>query len=144
MSFKVRHFRVATVGGCFTRFGGYADAAGVTGAVEAASVETGNRIRDDRLRSEFFEAERFPLIRFESPDALATRLDGVLKIKEIAQPLTLEVAAQQTGDGSLRVLGSTAISRRDYGLEWAALAEAGRLIVSDRVTVELDLVLRPA
>jgi polyisoprenoid-binding protein YceI len=71
VGFTIAHFRVATVRGSFGTFAAtLADNRGVLhadGAVDPATVDTGNPLRDRSLRrAEFFDIDRHPEIRFTS------------------------------------------------------------------------------
>jgi hypothetical protein len=61
----------------------------------------------------------------------------------VTRPVTLQLA-QAPGPDALRLAARASISRRAFGLDWAGLRDAGRLIVGDRVELLLDLVARPA
>ena len=143
VGFRVRHFGVATVSGRFTSFAGCLDGDAISGTVEAASVDTGQDLRDERLRLELFDTDAFPEIRFSARGPLESPFRGKLTIRGVTQPVTFALATESFADGTIRVRAHAKISRKAFGLHWAALVEAGRLVVSDRVDLELDLVLRP-
>ena len=144
VGFRVRHFGVATVTGRFRRFDGRLDGDLISGAVEAGSIDTCQPVRDERLRTELFGAEAFPQIRFAARGPLDSPLRGELTIRDVTRPVDFAVDAEAFADGSLRLRATAKISRKAFGLHWAALVEAGRLVVSDGVDLELDLVLRLA
>ena len=143
IGFEVRHFRFATVEGYFRRFAADLGAWGAAGSVDVASVDTGSDIRDGRLRSEFFDADHFPRITFETDGPLGPTTSGRLTIRGVARPLTFRVERVDEGE-AVRLVARAKISRKAYGLDWAALREAGRLVVSDRVAIHIELVARPA
>src|SRR3954468_12813182 len=74
VGFEVKHMMIATVRGRFSSFDGRLEAAEddpshsrAEGRVDVASIDTGNADRDNHLRSaDFFDAERYPRITFES------------------------------------------------------------------------------
>ena len=141
--FKVRHFQFAWLEGRFSGFSGRIDDGDIGGSVDVASIDTGNAIRDGRLLSpEFFDADRFPCITFSSCGPLATTLAGRLTIRDRTEPITLAVTPAEAGDGALGLHCAGVISRARFGLDWPGLVEAGRLVVSDRVHLALDLVVR--
>lgn len=143
--FRIRHFGVATVEGRFTRFAGSIDRHGAGARLDVASIDTGNDIRDRRLCSpEFFDVDRHPTIGFEADGPLAAITAGGLTIKEVTRPVVLELAMEGLDGGAVGLRSRASISRKEFGLEWDALWESGRLIVSDRVDLRFDLVLRPA
>ena len=136
VGFRVRHFGFATVEGRFRSFEGLIRAGGGRGSVEVASIDTGNRLRDARLRSpEFFDAEAFPRITFATT---GPGLAGPLTIGDVSRRVAFEVEALSVGEDALELRASATISRRSFGLDWGGLREAGRLVVSDRVTLVLD------
>jgi polyisoprenoid-binding protein YceI len=142
-AFEVRHFRFSTVEGRFGALTGDLGPWGAAGSVEAASVDSGNDIRDARLRTEFFAAERFPHISFETDEPLGPTVTGRLTIRDVTRPVAFTVASAGDGD-TLRLTARATVSRKAFGLDWAALRDAGRLIVSDKVRLRLELVARPA
>ena len=142
VGFAVRHLGISTVRGRFTSFSGRVklleDGFIARGQVDVASVESGNAIRDGRLRSEFFDAETFPSMTF-SGRGRDDIVFGELTIHGVTQPVVF--AARTTlRDGELHIHAEADLSRADFGLDWEALREAGRLLVSDRVRVTLSLV----
>ena len=145
VSFRVRHFGVATVEGRFASFTGTIDERGVEGAVDVASVETGHPVRDARLRSpDFFDAEHFPQIAFEAKNSTDGLLNGQLTIRDVTRPVALKLNPGTRRNGAPVLCAKARISRKAFALDWSALVEAGRLIVSDRVDLLLDVTLLPA
>jgi polyisoprenoid-binding protein YceI len=146
IEFRVRHFGVATLRGRFESFAGHIDAGEggllVNGHVDVGSVETGNAIRDARLRSEFFDAELHPAIWLRAHDADGgSRLCGELTIRGLTRLVELEMTLESLDDGAVRVRAETKIRRSDFGLEWEALRDAGRVLVADEVRLVADVVL---
>jgi polyisoprenoid-binding protein YceI len=140
VGFRVRHFRFATVEGHFTRFAGTIGALEASGSVEVASIDTGDSVRDDRLRSAgFFDAARFPRIVWEAAGAVTHVLSGQLMIKEVRRPVIFEVEGAGAAAGARRLRARATLSREAFGLDWAGFREAGRLLVSDRVELLLNL-----
>jgi len=117
---------------------------------QMASVDTGNAQRDEHLRSpDFFHVEQHPTMTFKSTKAEAVgaeeyRLTGDLTIKGVSRPVTFDIefgGATRDPWGNLRVgfEGKATINRKDWGLEWNVVLEAGGLMVSDKITIELDI-----
>ena len=143
--FRVRHLGFATVEGRFADLVGTVDDRHADGTVAVASIDTGNGVRDERLRSpEFFDAQRFPRIAFESDAPGGAVVAGRLTIGDVTGPVTFEVEPAGDDPGAPRLRARAVLSRRAFGLDWAGLREAGRLITSDRVELLLDLALVPA
>lgn len=88
--------------------------------IEAASIDTGIGLRDTHLRSaDFFDAERFPTITFESlrveAEGRRATVTGRLTVRgvtrEIAVPVDVAVS-----DVALVASGELVMNRRDYGM----------------------------
>ncbi len=163
VGFIARHAMVTKVRGLFKEFDGkiHLDADDPTRStaevtIQVASIDSQQPDRDQHLRSaDFFDVERFPTITFKSTAAEAVgedryRLTGDLTIRDITRPVTLDL--ELTGStpdpwGMYRVgfEGSIVVNRRDWGLGWNMALDAGGLLVSEKVTIELDVALvRPA
>ena len=150
VEFLIRHLGVATARGTFSSFDGHiADNGGdlrVAGRVDVASVDTGDEIRDRRLREEFFDAERFPTMSFEAVTAMPVldctwRLDGNLTIRRMTRPFSLTVRPEILDDARVLLRAEGRLTRSEFGLEWDALRQAGRLLVGDHVRVIADVVI---
>lgn len=157
IGFVARHAMVSKVRGGFNEFEGSlhldADNPGESTArltIQTASVDTRNEQRDGHLRSnDFFDVPTFPQITFLSRsttqlDAEHFTVNGDLTIKGVTKPA--EVQWELTGlatdpFGTLRVgfEGSTTINRSDYGVTFNAVLEAGGVMVSEKITLELDI-----
>jgi len=150
VGFAIRHLGVATVRGRFHSFAGRiadtGDGLRIDGDVHAASIDTGDGIRDGRLRAELFDVERFPTIelgaRCPAPAAAEEGLlAGTLAIRDVLRPVVLRATAEPLDDDTVRVVLEGDISRSEFGLDWSALRRAGRLFVGDRVRLHADVVL---
>jgi polyisoprenoid-binding protein YceI len=145
VGFRVRHFGVAVVRGRFESFTCRLDASDggfrVEGHVDVASIRTANAIRDRRLRSEFFDTQSYPAITLlANADEDARRLFGELTIRGERRPVELVVTVDAEQDGAVRLRADGRIRRSDFGLEWEALRDAGRLLVADEVRLLADVV----
>lgn len=157
LGFAARHALVTRVHGRFDSFEArlHLDASDPTRCsvaltIDAASIRTNNPDRDAHLRSgDFFDVERYPAITFESTGVTALgdrryRVTGDLTIKAITRPVELDLAYQGScvdPYGQLRVgfEGSASLKRSDWGLTWNVALEAGGLVLSDRIDLELDI-----
>jgi polyisoprenoid-binding protein YceI len=163
VGFVARHAMVTKVRGLFKQIDGtiHLDAenpsrssAQVT--VQVASIDTQQPDRDAHLRgADFFDVERFPTITFASTSAEAVgddhyQLTGDLTIRGVTRPVTLDLeltGAVRDPFGMVRVgfEGGVAVNRRDFGLGWNMALDTGGLLVSEKVTIELDVAaVRPA
>ncbi|MCL4288180.1 MAG: YceI family protein, partial [Thermoleophilia bacterium] len=136
VAFAVKHMGVSTVRGEFRDFDGGLESTGdgglrAHGSVRAASVSTNQEQRDEHLRSaDFFDAEDYPEIRFESTaveriDDESYRIAGELTIHGVTNPIELraELGGVDRGpEGELRagfeLTGQ--LSRKDYGMRFNA------------------------
>jgi polyisoprenoid-binding protein YceI len=118
--------------------------------IAAASVSTGNQMRDDHLRSaDFFDAERYPQVRFASqalrPVAGSWVLSGELTIRDATRPVDLEVeflGSDPTGLQGEPRIGFSAratISRRDFGLTFGLVADGTKIVAGDKIDITLDV-----
>lgn len=159
ISFSVRHLVVTTLSGKFDQFEGglattkddFSDAV-IEFSADIASINTGNTDRDNHLKSDdFFNAEQFPKLVFKSSSFLKTgenefKLNGEITLRDVAQPITLSV---EFGGIMVDPWGNTKagfeingkIKRKEFGLKWDAITEAGGAVVSDEVKLNLHVQL---
>ena len=105
--------------------------------------------RDTHLRSaDFFDSEHNPTWSFVSTGIEPAGSDYVLHadltIKGVTKSLdfALEfhgVATDPWGNTKAGFSARTEISRKDFGLAWNVALEAGGFVVSDKVTIELEI-----
>ncbi len=155
VGFSVRHMMVSKVRGKFTKFGGElvtADdvlASSVTADIDLASIETGAEQRDGHLRSpDFFDTENHPLMTYRSTGIRQHGdhfiVDGDLTLKGVTHSVTLKLELNGFGPdpyGGTRA-GFTAtaeINRQDFGVNWNAAMETGGVVVSDKVSIHLEI-----
>jgi polyisoprenoid-binding protein YceI len=157
LGFVARHAMITKVRGSFAEFSGSFDldasnwamsTAQVT--IQVASINTGNEQRDGHLRTnDFFDAPNHPLITFTSTRIEQTADDsfavtGDLTIKGTTRPVTVDFSyAGSAVDpyGNIRVgfEGSTTVNRSDFGITFNAPLNTGGVLVSDKITLELDI-----
>ena len=155
VGFTVRHMMVSKVRGKFTSFSGEI----VTGAdpldssvaadIELSSITTGNDQRDAHVRSaDFFEVDKHPVMSYRSTairqQGSGYVLDGQLTLKGVTRdvPLSLELNGfgPDAYGGTRAGFSATAeISRGDFGVNWNAAIEGGGVVVSDKVTIQLEI-----
>ena len=161
VGFTVRHMMVSKVRGRFRTFSGQIvtgasplDSA-VTAEIDLSSIDTGNEQRDAHIRSaDFFEVETYPTMTYQSTgireDGDVYILDGKLTLKGVTKdvPLTLELNGFGPDPYGGTRAGFTAtgeINRRDFGVNFSAVMETGGAVVSDKITIHLEIeaVLQP-
>ncbi|WEH36066.1 YceI family protein [Streptomyces sp. AM 4-1-1] len=157
IGFSVRHAMVTNVRGSFGDFEGSLTLDGSAPEnsaaaidVRIAGVDTGIGDRDGHLRSaDFFDADRFPLMRFRSTRAEQLggdtyRVTGDLTIKDVTRPLSIDLefngsATDVYGSERVGFEGGAEILRSDWDLTWNAALEAGGVMVSDKVRLTFDI-----
>jgi polyisoprenoid-binding protein YceI len=157
VAFIGRHFGLTKIRGRFTGVKGEVTitpdlvASMVSVDIDMASVSSGDQARDDHLRSaDFFDVDNHPVATFRSTGVRAFgssgTLSGDLTIKDVTRPIELEVeflGATRDPWGNERTVftASTTINREDWGLTWNMLLEAGGLLVSKEIRLEIEVEL---
>jgi polyisoprenoid-binding protein YceI len=159
ITFKVKHLMISTVSGQFRTFtvnaitegDDFSKPAQVEVTIDAASIDTNNEQRDGHLKSDdFFSASSHNQLTFKSTkfelNGDEGKLTGDLTIKGITKPVVLNVEAGgvvvdpygQTKAG-FTVTGK--ISRKEFGLTWSAVTEAGNVVVGDDIKFNAEIQL---
>ncbi|MFC5409568.1 YceI family protein [Larkinella bovis] len=157
IQFKVRHLMVSNVTGKFTSFDGKVETVGddfetasITFSADIDSITTGIEQRDGHLKSaDFFDAENHPKLTFVSTGVTKTGDDtyditGDLTIRGTTKPIVLKA---EYGGQMQDFYGNTkagfeltgTIKRKEFGLAWDAVTEAGGVVVSDDVKLILEV-----
>jgi len=156
IGFAVRHMMVSKTRGKFTKWDGTLDfdaarPENTTVAVEidATSIDTNEPQRDAHLRSpDFFDVEKFPTLTFKSTKIERAgdgfRVAGDLTIHGVTKPVVLDADFGGTvtdpyGNTRAGFSAKTAIDRKDYGLVWNMVLEAGGIAVADKIEISLEI-----
>ena len=157
IEFSVRHLMISKVRGAFETWRGTIDfdsnepeASKVSVQIEAGSIDTREPSRDAHLRSaDFFDVEKYPSLTFESRKVERAgdnryRVIGDLTLHGVTRSVVLDAEYLGTGMdawGKQRIgfFAKTAINRKDFGLNWNQVLEAGGMVVSDQVDITLDV-----
>ena len=155
VAFVGRHFMMTKVRGRFTdvtgevRIGDSMADASVDVTIGMASVESGNPTRDEHIRSaELFDVEVHPTATFRSTSVEWSGDSGVvhgdLTIHGVTRNVPLDVTFEgQVSDpwGGQRAVFSarTKVNREDFGVTWNVALEAGGVLVSKEIRIELEL-----
>jgi polyisoprenoid-binding protein YceI len=155
VAFTGRHFMVTKVRGRFTDVRGAVTVAedmalsSVDVTIGMASVSSGSEVRDEHLRSaELFDVERFPEATFRSTAVTWAghrgTVSGDLTIHGVTRPVDLAVEfAGHVRDpwGGDRAIfsASTRVNREDFGITWNVALEAGGVLVSKDVGIEIEV-----
>lgn len=156
VAFSAKHMMMTTVRGTFEDVQGTIelDETNPTASrgeirVAAISLNTRFEARDEHLRSaDFFDAGTHPWIVFRATDVQPRggnryAVTGDLEIRGTTRPVTFDVEYHGIVPGMRgRHVGFTArtkVNRKDWGLNWNMALEAGGLLVSDEVTLEVEV-----
>lgn len=152
LNFKVKHMMISTVSGSFEKFDGKVETSSddfkngnFSFAAEIDSVNTNNRDRDNHLKSDdFFSAEKFPKLTFTSKSFDGEKMVGDLTIKGVTKEVILDTeyngtAVDPYGQTKAGFEFEGTINRKDFGLTWSAVTEAGSVVVSDKVKLIASL-----
>ncbi|KPP99169.1 MAG: hypothetical protein HLUCCA01_11855 [Bacteroidetes bacterium HLUCCA01] len=149
--FKAKHLMITTVTGQFREYDATVDAADenfaealISFAAKTASVDTGNTQRDDHLRSDdFFNADQFPELTFKANGMQKKSdseyvLNGDMTIRDVTKPVSLNVefagtAKDPWGQTKAGFTFEGKLNRKDFGLKFHVVNEAGNLLVSDEI-----------
>jgi polyisoprenoid-binding protein YceI len=153
VSFAIRVMSVTTTRGSFNKVRGQLHideqnpaSSWVEAEIDAASINTHNRLRDIHLRSNaFFAVRKYPTIAFRSTRVERTgdnayKVTGNLTLLGITKPITLDVAYSGQSTGLNARAGLTAratINRDDFGLGWGMMVQSA---AGKTATVEIALV----
>ncbi|MBX3254440.1 MAG: YceI family protein [Chitinophagaceae bacterium] len=157
IEFKIRHLMITNVTGSFKSFSSEVETEGeafdtakilFTGKVD--SITTGNEQRDGHLKSaDFFDVEKYPEFTFKSTGFKKTgegdfELPGDLTLHGITRPVKLQVEAggvvkDPYGQVKAGFSVTGKINRKDYGLNWSAVTEAGGVVVGDEVKIQAEV-----
>lgn len=159
ITFKAKHMVISTVTGNFQSFEGRLEAEGdnfenaaASFTADIGSISTDNEQRDNHLKSDdFFNAEEFPQLTFESTSVSKKGeneydVTGDLTIRDVTKEVTLHAVhggtiVGLTGAPTAGFEISGNVNRKDFGLKWDGVTEAGNVVVSDKIKLQLDVEL---
>lgn len=162
LAFTGRHFMVTKVRGRFTGVTGIVEIAEdlrdsrVEVTIDMASVESGNETRDEHMRSaELFEVATYPTATFRSVEVEwkgnRGTVHGDLTIHGVTKRVPLDVEfegyVRDPWGGDRAIFSArTRVNREDFGVTWNVALEAGGVLVSKEIQIEINLetVLRSA
>lgn len=157
IQFKVKHLMITNVTGSFTKFDATMETAApdfsdatISFEADVNSISTNNEQRDGHLKSDdFFAADKFPKLSFTGGSLTKLgndeyALKGNLTIRDItkAVELAVEFGGTMTDPWGQEKVGfeiNGKINRKDFGLSWGAVTEAGGVVVSDEVKLHLSV-----
>jgi polyisoprenoid-binding protein YceI len=157
--FKVKHLVIATVTGSFDKFEGTLESASddfsdasITFTADVNSINTNMPDRDTHLKSpDFFDAANYPKVIFKSKEFKKQgesdyKLTGDITMRGVTREVTLDVefgGTMKDPYGNLKAGFELAgkLNRKEFGLNWNAVTEAGGLVVSEEVKLQISVEL---
>lgn len=162
INFHARHMMISKVRGSFESFTGSIefDPEDMTNTIvridiDAASINTRSKDRDNHLRSQdFLNVEKYPLLTFRSGRLVQTapdrgKLVGDLTIRGVTNEVVLDVehagiVVSPWGPRSAGFSARAVLNRHDWGASWNVILETGGVLVGDHIHVDIDLELMEA
>lgn len=159
IQFKVRHLMITTVTGYFKTFDleveteseDFTTAKQIRFTADINSIDTNNQQRDTHLKSaDFFDAETYSQIQFVGKHYEVTadggQLHGDLTIRDVTKPVSVQVefggiVVDPWGQTKAGFTVAGKISRKEFGLTWNAVTEAGQVVVSDDIKLQAEIQL---
>jgi polyisoprenoid-binding protein YceI len=159
IQFKVKHLMITTVTGYFRKYDlqvetetdDFTTASNIVFTADINSIDTNNAQRDTHLKSEdFFASNNYKQLVFKGRKYEKTgdeyKLSGDLTIRDITKPMVLNVefagiVVDPYGQTKAGFTVDGKISRKEFGLQWNAVTEAGQVVVSDEIRVHCELQL---
>lgn len=154
VGFEIPHLVISSVEGKFNQSEGEIkldskfEKSSVKVSTDVASIDTGVAKRDDHLKSaDFFDVKKYPNMKFESTSISGTpeafKLTGNLTIHGVTKKVVLDgkyLGTVKDGYGAEKAAfdAKTKISRKDFGLTWNNVVEAGP-VVGDEVSISLKI-----
>lgn len=156
VGFSIKHMMISNVKGKFKEYDADIDFDlktkvfnSLKATVTANSIDTGIEKRDNHLRSEdFFEVEKFPDITFKMTKYTSEGdegvMEGLLTIRDVTKPVKLETTVNGiikdfSGNTKAGFTLEGKINRKDFGLKWNKVLEAGGFAVGDEVKIVIEL-----
>lgn len=157
--FVVRHMMVSNVRGEFAKLTGTVEfdpndvtRSKVEATIDVATISTREPKRDEHLKSaDFFDVSKYPTIVFRSKSVDKSgegfKVTGDLTIRGVTREVVLEVdplSQEIKGPGGIKRTGTSArtrINRKDFGLVWNRVLEAGGVAVGEEVAINIDVEL---
>jgi polyisoprenoid-binding protein YceI len=158
VGFSVRHMTISTVRGQFNKVAGTITAndndpatAVIEATIDTASIDTHSPDRDSDLKSaNFLDVAKYPTMTFKSKKIEAAgpgkyNVVGDLTLHGVTKEVTLAVEATGApikdpwGNTRAGAFATTTISRKDFGLTWNKMIEAGGAVIGDAVSVEINV-----
>ncbi|WP_266204554.1 YceI family protein [Pontibacter kalidii] len=160
VQFKVKHLMISTVTGYFGKFNveveteedDFTKASRILFTADVDSISTNNEQRDTHLKSaDFFDAQSHEQVKYEGKSFEKVgedeyKLHGDLTIRGTTKPVSVNVefggiVVDPYGQTKAGFTVTGKINRKEYGLTWNAVTEAGSVVVSDDIKLNCEIQL---
>jgi polyisoprenoid-binding protein YceI len=160
IGFTARHIGLARIHGRFDSFAGVVriaeqmEQSAMHVVIDASSIDTGIRMRDDHLRSaDFLDVRRFPRLEFYS-DRFVHKggsrwaVTGALSLHGVTRTVTLDTEYLGLGNGMegetrAACRATTELHRDDFTVSWQSMLARGIATVGPSIRVDLDVQILP-
>ncbi|MBC7625667.1 YceI family protein [Ferruginibacter sp.] len=158
--FKIKHLMITNVTGSFNIFQASVvteeedfSTAKISFTADVNSVDTGNEQRDGHLKgADFFDGANYPQLKFVATKSESVDHDGSyemygdLTIREITKNIKFSVefggvVKDAYGNTKAGFTINGKINRKDFGLTWSAVTEAGGIVLSDELKIISEIQL---
>ncbi|WP_344523990.1 YceI family protein [Streptomyces albiaxialis] len=153
---SAQHLGMTSVHGRFTEFGGRVEIAQdpeksrVEAVIRAASIDTGNEMRDQHLRSaDFLNVEEYPELTYRSTGIVPAgpdrwTVEGELAMHGVVREVGLDLSYLGTGPdpwGGVRASfrATAELRRSDFAMNYNQVVAAGIAAIGTTLKVELDI-----
>jgi polyisoprenoid-binding protein YceI len=122
--------------------------------IDAASIDTNVRMRDDHLRSgDFLDVENFPTVEFYSERFVhrgGSRwgVSGALTLHGVSRTVMLDTQYLGLGNGlegetRAACRATTELHRQDFTLTWQTMLARGIAVVGSSIEIDMDIQIVP-
>lgn len=160
VDFRVRHLMIANIRGEFSGVAGTVvfdprnpANSQIEAEIDTATINTRDSKRDEHLKAaEFLDVQKYPKIKFVSKEIEPAgkdhwKVEGDLTIHGITRNVTFDAegptpeAKDPWGNIKIGATLTGKFNRADFGLIWNVPLESGGVLISDEVTIHLDIEL---
>ena len=160
VAFAARHIGLGRVFGHFDNFSGAIrvgetmEETAMHVIVDAASIDTNVKMRDEHLRSaDFLDVDQYPTVEFYS-DRFVHRggnnwaIIGGLTLHGVTRTVTLDATygglrVGMEGETRAAIRATTELHREDYTINWQSMLARGIAVVGSNIEIELNVQIVP-
>lgn len=157
IQFKVKHLMISTVTGQFKKVEGSLNTidkdfttAQANIEIDVSSIDTNNQQRDEHLRTnDFFDIQNHPYIRFISTGIQQINDEefevvGVLNMRGVDKEIVMNaelggIVKDMAGNEKVGFSLTGKVNRKDFGVSWNMLTEAGGLTLGEEVKLFINV-----